>query len=226
MADESKKALIVRPSTAITPTRPGAKRIVSEMVSAALQRSEKQMRVAKESAARLEVQRQPFSLSPAQRPTRAGTVVAWGWNTEFLTNVPAGLSGVVAIAAGGDHTVALKSDGTVVAWGRNDYGQTYVPAGLSGVVAIAAGYDHTAALKSDGTVVAWGRSREGQTTVPTGLSGVVAIAAGGYHTVALVGAGSWLTSFYLMISLGGAIGGFLVAVVAHPAGEPDGERRR
>jgi len=155
-----------------------------------------------------------------------GTVRAWGWNAQGQTNVPAGLSGVVAIAAGGDHTVALKSDGTVVAWGRNDYGQTYVPAGLSGVVAIAAGYDHTAALKSDGTVVAWGRSREGQTTVPTGLSGVVAIAAGGYHTVALVGAGSWLTSFYLMISLGGAIGGFLVAVVAHPAGEPDGERRR
>ncbi len=27
------------------------------------------------------------------------------------------------IAAGSDHTVALKSDGTVVAWGRNYYGQ-------------------------------------------------------------------------------------------------------
>ena len=57
-----------------------------------------------------------------------------------------GLSGVTAIAGGGYHTVALKSDGTVVAWGYNYYGQTSVPAGLSGVTAIAAGYSHTVAL--------------------------------------------------------------------------------
>ena len=61
--------------------------------------------------------------------------------------MPAGLSGVVAIAAGDEHTVALKQDGTVVAWGDNGYGQTKVPAGLSGVVAIAAGVGHTVALK-------------------------------------------------------------------------------
>jgi alpha-tubulin suppressor-like RCC1 family protein len=93
---------------------------------------------------------------------------------------------VVAIAAGGHHTVALKNDGTVVAWGRNEYGQTTVPAGLSGVVAIAAGSLHTVALKNDGTVVAWGYNFYGQTTVPSGLSGVVAIAAGFYHAVALI----------------------------------------
>ena len=37
-----------------------------------------------------------------------GTVVAWGYNDEGQTKVPAGLSGVVAIAAGGFHTVVLK----------------------------------------------------------------------------------------------------------------------
>ena len=79
--------------------------------------------------------------------TRGGTVVAWGGNSEGQTTVPAGLSGVVAIAAGTFHTVALKQDGTVVAWGYNDSGQTKVPAGLSGVVAIAAGRYHTVALK-------------------------------------------------------------------------------
>ena len=84
-----------------------------------------------------------------------GTVVAWGRDSEGQTKVPAGLSGVVAIAAGGSHTVALKQDGTVVAWGSNkdfegkNAGQTTVPAGLSGVVAIAAGRDHTVALKLD-----------------------------------------------------------------------------
>ncbi len=124
--------------------------------------------------------------------TIAGTVVAWGDNGGFLglfgdgrCAVPAGLGGVVAIAAGGYHTVALQQDGTVVAWGINSSGQTTVPAGLSGVVAIAAGVYHTVALKQDGTVVAWGGNCSGQTTVPAGLSGVVAIAAGWYHTVAL-----------------------------------------
>ena len=40
--------------------------------------------------------------------TQGGTVVAWGKNDDGQTTVPAGLSGVVAIAAGRDHTVALK----------------------------------------------------------------------------------------------------------------------
>ena len=65
--------------------------------------------------------------------------MAWGNNSEGQATVPAGLSGVIAIAAGDDHSLALKSDGTVVAWGWNTYGQTNVPAGLSGVTAIAAG---------------------------------------------------------------------------------------
>ena len=82
--------------------------------------------------------------------TQGGTVVAWGHNGYGQTTVPAGLSGVVAIAAGGGHTVALKQDGTVVAWGGNHKGQTRVPAGLRGVVAIAAGTYHTVALKQDG----------------------------------------------------------------------------
>ena len=81
--------------------------------------------------------------------TQGGTVVAWGRNDERQTKVPAGLSGVVAIAVGTYHTVALKQDGTVVAWGWNEYGQTKVPAGLSGVVAIAGGLGHTVALKLD-----------------------------------------------------------------------------
>ncbi|WP_313731995.1 S-layer homology domain-containing protein [Cohnella nanjingensis] len=101
-------------------------------------------------------------------------------------------SGVVAIAAGGDHSLALKTDGFVVAWGDNVDGQTTVPTGAqSGVVAIAAGGGHSLALKSDGSVVAWGYNAYGQTNVPAGAqSGVVAIAAGGYHSLALKADGS------------------------------------
>ena len=72
------------------------------------------------------------------------------------TNVPAGLSGVTAISAGGYHSLALKDDGTVVAWGGNYNGESTVPAGLSGVTAISGGGFHSLALKDDGTVVGWG----------------------------------------------------------------------
>ncbi|MDB5052231.1 MAG: hypothetical protein JWM44_281, partial [Bacilli bacterium] len=112
-------------------------------------------------------------------------VAAWGDNSVGQTSVPAGLTSVVAIAAGGNHSLALKSDGTVAAWGDNSQGQTTLPAGLTGVVAIAAGTYHSLALKSDGTVATWGDNSQGQATVPTGLNGVVAIAAGYNHSLAL-----------------------------------------
>lgn len=113
------------------------------------------------------------------------TVVGWGWNGLSETDVPAGLSNVVAIAAGSDNSLALKNDGTVVAWGSNSYGERTPPAGLSNVVAIAAGASYAMALKSDGTVVAWGYNAYNQAIVPAGLSNVVAIAAGAYHSLAL-----------------------------------------
>lgn len=125
-----------------------------------------------------------------------GTVAAWGLNGSELgwdiTNVPVGLSNVVAIAAGDFHTLALKSDGTVTAWGAgetnigvNNYGQSIVPAGLSNVVAVAGGYLYSMALQSNGTVVAWGGDLYGGTDVPDRLTGVKAIAAGGFHGLAI-----------------------------------------
>jgi alpha-tubulin suppressor-like RCC1 family protein/sugar lactone lactonase YvrE len=89
-----------------------------------------------------------------------------------------------AIAAGNEHTVALKSDGTVVAWGENDSGACTVPADLSNVTAISSGAWHTVALKSDGTVVGWGQNNSGECSPPAGLSNVIAIAAGDLFTLA------------------------------------------
>ena len=57
--------------------------------------------------------------------------------------MPAGLTNVVAIAAGSIHSLALRSDGSFVAWGDNSYGQTNQPTGLTVVVDIAAGDGHT-----------------------------------------------------------------------------------
>jgi uncharacterized repeat protein (TIGR02543 family) len=138
-----------------------------------------------------------FSMGPLTADAgNAGTVVAWGYNGHGQTTIPEGLGGVTAIAPGGEHTLALKSDGTVVAWGWNDSGQTTIPAGLNSVMAIAAGYSHSVALKGDGTVVAWGRVASGNlgvtvdVSVPVGLSGVKAISAGHGHILALKGDGT------------------------------------
>jgi hypothetical protein len=129
-----------------------------------------------------------FSLSgafPAMAGAPSGLVVAWGeynnGSANVAATVPAGLSNVTAIAAGGDFSLALLTNGTVVAWGYDNYGQTNVPAGLSNVMAIAAGETHSMALQSNGTVVAWGEL----SNVPPGLGKVVAIAGGQQDSLAL-----------------------------------------
>jgi len=105
--------------------------------------------------------------------------------THNQTNVPAGLTNVTAIAAGGYHCLALTADGTVKAWGDNTYGQSSVPVGLSNVTAISGGYYHSLALKSDETVVVWGSNSSGQTNVPVNLTKVFSISAGGYHSLVI-----------------------------------------
>ena len=87
------------------------------------------------------------------------------------------------IAAGGRHTVGLRSDGTVVAVGWNEYGQCNV-SGWRDIVAVAAGWGHTVGLRSDGTVAVVGGNENGQCSV-SDWKDIVAIAAGADHTVGL-----------------------------------------
>jgi len=139
--------------------------------------------------------------------------MCWGYNdagqlgnstSGGYSSVPVaveGVSGVTAIAAGGDHTCALPTTGTVMCWGYNDAGQlgngtftdSLVPVavkGLSGVTAIAAGYEDTCALLTTGTVKCLGLNgycqlgngpSPGTSRVPVtvkGLSGATAITVG------------------------------------------------
>ena len=66
-------------------------------------------------------------------------MAAWGLNGNGQCDVPPDLANVVAVEAGGSHSLAVTADGTVWAWGNNDSGQGAVPGDLTGVVALAAG---------------------------------------------------------------------------------------
>ena len=148
-----------------------------------------------------------------------GSVVAWGENGSGQVGtgrlggnvwspikIP-GLTGVVDVAAGSFHSVAVMSDGTVQTWGQNGKGElgngrktdSSRPAkvlDLNGVKAVAAGDGFTIALADDGTVWTWGDNTYGQlgdgTTnssakpvhVP-GLKNVKSIACGRFRCTAL-----------------------------------------
>lgn len=165
-----------------------------------------------------------------------GTVAAWGANwsgqlgmptpdespTPVLVPSPGGagpLSGVLAVAAGGEQSLALLADGTVVRWGlvysaaggrlvapelvRDAVGQV-----VQNVVAIEAGDQHAVALLSNGSVLSWGSNAAGQLGSPTTnggtdapvavvgfngtgvLGGVSKVSAGASHTVVLLADGT------------------------------------
>jgi alpha-tubulin suppressor-like RCC1 family protein len=122
----------------------------------------------------------------------ATPVAGWGDGTAGQLTVPAAASNVVAVACGGDHCLALRTDGGVVAWGDNTYGQNTVPLTATGIVAITEGDTSSLALRSDGTIVAWGDNTYGQTNVPASASGAVQIAAGATTSGALMPNGTMI----------------------------------
>lgn len=162
-----------------------------------------------------------------------GTVWAWGDNNkyklgigseDYKTHTPSQvkadsgnyLTGVVAIGAGYDHSLALKADGTVWAWGDNGSYQLGQGTGgnaeeaypvqvkdstgtdyLTGVTAIAAGSMHNLAL-IDGGVWSWGYNNYGQ--LGDGIPGskalpvrVLGVGGEGYLTdiVKIAAGGNW-----------------------------------
>jgi alpha-tubulin suppressor-like RCC1 family protein len=144
-------------------------------------------------------------------PTRTGRPEAC-----LASNVPhqiPGLTGIVAIAGGGDSGYALRRDGTVWAWGDDEFGELgdgvrtldqgrpVRVKGLDHVVAIAAGSCSAYALLKNGTVWAWGRGDYGQLgngsssgrSLPVqvkGLADIVQVVGGGDMGFALERDGS------------------------------------
>src|SRR6185436_10096435 len=95
-----------------------------------------------------------------------------------------GLANVIAIAAGGNHSLALLENGSLWEW-QNDSPIREAPTGMGQIVQIAAALDFSVALNTQGQVFGWGTNPK----IPFGpgpaLLDVQSIAAGLSHVIAL-----------------------------------------
>jgi alpha-tubulin suppressor-like RCC1 family protein len=159
--------------------------------------------------------------------TSTGGAKCWGWNmygqlgdhtmndSHTPVDVQGLTSGVVAVAAGLDHSCALLTAGGVKCWGHNNMGQlgngtttdSDAPVDVQNlpgpIAAVTAAYNDTCAVNTAGDLLCWGDDSFGQLAngqssaggypTPNGVlslgSGTAAASPGGGHTCALTSAG-------------------------------------
>ena len=134
--------------------------------------------------------------------TVPGTIISWGNDRAAQLDVPPGLSGVSALAAGDQHSLALTPDNyTITGWGSDGYGQiepySQAPLAywyfgfLTPTPVLAAGGNHSLALAGGYTypdlqyfgtrLLAFGDNGYGQCAVPAALSNNIAAFAAGFN---------------------------------------------
>jgi alpha-tubulin suppressor-like RCC1 family protein len=127
-----------------------------------------------------------------------GVIISlWGWGDNYLGCIGDGTttqrdspvevlsSGVSTVAAGGSHSLVVKSDGSLWAMGDNANGDlgdgtgieahSPVPIVSSNVTAAAAGEYHSLFLKSDGTLWGMGANGNGQLGIGSTLDAYVPV---------------------------------------------------
>ena len=164
--------------------------------------------------------------------TVGGSIWSWGWGVfgqlghgdlqdQLLPKKVEAFAGqrVVAVSAGGTHSLATTADGRVWSWGRGNFGRLGngneqdqpLPKKIDAladqrVVAVSARAAHSLARTAGGVVWSWGFGRDGQLglgdvqnqLLPNkieALAGrrIVAVSAGAYHSLALTGDGAVFT---------------------------------
>ena len=120
-----------------------------------------------------------------------GTSGNWQYHSTAPAQVP-GLENIIAIAASGDHTIALRADGTVWGWGWNNNGQLgdgttimrtspVQMQGVDDVAAIATGSAHSVAMRNDGTVWTVGSNSHGQLGDGTTANSLISVQVAGLN---------------------------------------------
>jgi alpha-tubulin suppressor-like RCC1 family protein len=156
----------------------------------------------------------PVIASGAALTVGGYTLKARAWKTGYSPSTIATASyGVTEetitplVAAGEEHSLAVRGDGVAWAWGANGSSRLgdgtttarFLPvivSGLTGVKALSGGRGHSLALQLDGRVTAWGAYVYGQLgdgtstwrnlpVLVSGLTAVTAVAAGQDHSVAV-----------------------------------------
>ncbi|MEI6742122.1 MAG: Ig-like domain-containing protein [bacterium] len=158
--------------------------------------------------------------------TSVGGVKCWGYGGWGLVGDGTGssrytpvdvsgmTSGVIAIAAGGQHVCAIRNTGALLCWGWNGHGQLgdgtssdrYEPSDVngldSGVIGVAPGSLHTCASLATGAVKCWGLNNNGrlgnndwnQSSVPVSVYGMTdataSISSGEAHTCVVKNSGA------------------------------------
>ncbi len=138
-----------------------------------------------------------------------GTTTNNGTDTANPTPTRVGSDLYTQLAAGAQHSLALRPDGSLWAWGSNLHGQlgstannaanpTPTRVGSDLYTRLGAGAGHSLALRATGTLYAWGDNAAGQlgtsgtaSATPTAVPGTyVQLAAGSTHSLALQASGA------------------------------------
>lgn len=153
-----------------------------------------------------------------------------GLDENSLTPTQLGTEEWREVAAGAEHTIAIREDGSLWSWGQNADGQLgrndFVSDPLPGRVgnatdwkAVAAGIGHTLALKENGDLYVWGDNVNGQlgngsssdrsTPLRLNAGPFAAIAAGHNHSLAVDVDGklwAWGSNLSGQLGTGGSFG--------------------